>query len=136
MLFTVNGVEYCSAENYFQCAKTTTKEEHEYVRKSGPGMEAWGAGANVKLRKDWESVKVNEMYIGNKAKFEQNPELLKKLCSTKGNVDFGGSTSFWNKWNGLIMERLRAEFRNQDDEDVKRAKEIKEMMEEYEIKNK
>ena len=30
-------MEYYSAENYFQCAKTTTKEEHEKVRKSGHG---------------------------------------------------------------------------------------------------
>ena len=35
--FKINDIEYYSAENYFQCAKTTTKEDHEKVRKSGHG---------------------------------------------------------------------------------------------------
>jgi predicted NAD-dependent protein-ADP-ribosyltransferase YbiA (DUF1768 family) len=35
--FTISQIEYYSAENYFQCAKTTTKEEFEFVRNSGCG---------------------------------------------------------------------------------------------------
>lgn len=134
--FTVNGKEYCSAENYFQCAKTTNKEDHEYIRSVGPGMESWAAGNEVELRKDWESVKVKEMYIGNKARFEQHPDLAKKLCSSKGKVIFEASSPFWNKWNGLIMERIRAEMRNQDKEDQETAKSIKKLMEDYELQNK
>jgi predicted NAD-dependent protein-ADP-ribosyltransferase YbiA (DUF1768 family) len=35
--FFVNGIEHFSAENYFQCTKTTTKEDFEKVRLSGSG---------------------------------------------------------------------------------------------------
>ena len=129
--FKINDETYCSAENYFQCAKTTTKEEHELVRKSGPGIKAWNAGSKVKLRENWDAIKVNEMYIGNKAKFDQNPDLSKLLTETIGKVKFTGSTNFWNYWNGLIMERLRAEIRKNGEEDLKVVYEITELMEKY-----
>lgn len=132
--FKLNEIEYYSGENYFQCAKCVTKEDHEKVRNSGSGLSCWVAGGQVKLRSDWESVKVREMYIGNKAKIEQNPDFTKALCDSIGKVFFGfsGSTDFWNYWNGLIIERIRAEIRNNGDEDVKRSLEIKELMDNYE----
>ena len=71
------------------------------------------------------------MYEGNKAKFDQHKDLAEKLMNTKGDVIFGGSTSFWNKWNGLIMERIRAELRDRDEEDKKTVERIKKLMEEY-----
>ena len=147
--FKLNGIEFFSAENYFQCMKTTSKEEFEKIRNSGCGMDVnlflifffsnyiffifkvWSAGSRVNLRSDWEAVKVNVMYEGNKAKFDQHKDLAEKLMNTKGDVIFGGSTSFWNKWNGLIMERIRAELRDRDEEDKKTVERIKKMMEEY-----
>eukprot|EP01080_Neovahlkampfia_damariscottae_P010305 gene10305-2722_t len=134
--FKINGVEYSSAENYFQCSKTTTKEEFEFVRNSGCGSDVWMAGSKVKLRNDWESVKVNIMYEGNKAKFEQNPDFIKQLCNSEGKVKFYASSNFWCKWNGLIFERLRAEFRKNGEEDENVAKKIKKMMDDYQEENK
>jgi len=98
-------------------------------------MSVWSAGSRIKLRPDWEAIKVRVMYTGNKLKFEQNPELAKKLCATTGKVKFHGSTSFWCKWNGLIMERIRAELRQNGEEDAKVAAEIKQMMDNYEKEN-
>ena len=37
--FKLNGIEFFSAENYFQCMKTTSKEEFEKIRNSGCGMD-------------------------------------------------------------------------------------------------
>ena len=71
------------------------------------------------------------MYNGNKAKFEQNPKLQESLCQTEGRIIFSDSSSFWSKWNGLIMERLRAEFRKNGKEDEKEVESIKLKMEEY-----
>lgn len=93
--FVVNGIEYYSAENYFQAIKATNKADHEKVRLSGTGGDVWAAGSRIKLRADWEMVKVREMYIGNRAKFEQHPDFVKSLTSTKGPVTFSASTSFW-----------------------------------------
>ncbi len=35
--FMVDGVVYCSVENYFQTQKSTNAEERDWVRQSGPG---------------------------------------------------------------------------------------------------
>jgi len=94
--------------------KCTDKEEFERVRKSGCGADVWSAGSRVKLRPDWEIVKVRKMYDGNKAKYEQNENLRKQLLATKGTVTFHGSTSFWCTWNARITELIREELRGED----------------------
>jgi|JI6StandDraft_1071083.scaffolds.fasta_scaffold54195_3 ribA/ribD-fused uncharacterized protein len=73
--FEVNDKKYCSAENYFQSMKTTNNHDHEKVRISGPGEEAWEAGSKVTLRPDWDRVKVRIMYEANLNKFSQNEDL-------------------------------------------------------------
>jgi predicted NAD-dependent protein-ADP-ribosyltransferase YbiA (DUF1768 family) len=130
--FTINGITYLSAENYFQCAKATNDADRDMVLKSGAGCSAWAAGQRIKIRSDWETVKVDEMYKGNLAKFEQNEDLKNALINSgTGSVRFTGSTSFWNKWNGLIMERIRAELRQNGEEDARRAAEIRNMMNKF-----
>lgn len=127
--FVVDGITYPSSENYFQCAKTTNKFDRKMVLESGAGLSAYAAGNRVKLRSDWELVKVDEMYKGNWAKFQQNENLRNELLSSGTHpIEFSRSTSFWNKWNGLIMERIRAELRQNGDEDLRRAAEIKDLM--------
>ena len=135
--FTINGITYISAENYFQCAKTTNDADRDMILKSGAGTSAWAAGQRVKIRSDWESIKVEEMYQGNRAKFEQNEDLRTELLSSgSGKIRFTGSTPFWCKWNGLIMERIRAELRQNGDEDAHRAEEIRQAMETFARENK
>jgi predicted NAD-dependent protein-ADP-ribosyltransferase YbiA (DUF1768 family) len=86
------GVTYYSpenpAENYFQCHKTTNKEDFEKIRSSGSGADGWAATS-----RRLEEVKVQIMYDGNKAKFEQHPDLVKALVSTKGPVKV-----WWIDW--------------------------------------
>jgi ribA/ribD-fused uncharacterized protein len=133
--FIVDDVKFPSAEHYFQYKKCVDKEDFEKILNAKTGMESWVHGNNVKLRKDWETVKVEIMYEGNKAKFGQNQDLAKILTSTKGNVRFDSSTSFWNKWNGLIMERIRAELRFEDgtadETDKLTAEKLKKLMDDF-----
>ncbi|CAF1206673.1 unnamed protein product [Adineta steineri] len=130
--FVIDGITYSSAENYFQCAKTTNDTDRNMVLKSGPGTSAWAAGQRVQIRSDWEAIKVDEMYNGNLAKFQQNDDLRTALINSgNGTVRFTGSTPFWNKWNGLIMERIRAELRQNGDEDAHRAAEIRDTMNKF-----
>jgi len=133
--FVIKGVQYFSAENYFQAAKCTNLIDRERVRLSGCGMDVYKAGRIVFLRPDWEIVKVREMYIGNRAKFEQNPNLSSLLLPTVGPIRFYGSTDFWCYWNGLIMELIRAELRNGDG-DAQRAAEIWGLISKYEEEQK
>ena len=129
--FFVNDLEYSSSENYFQSVKANKKEDQEYVRKEGStGLKAWSLGNSVEIRPDWEEIKVEAMYQGNKAKFEQNKKFIDQLIKTTGIVVFKSSTDFWNYWNGKIMERLRAEFRDIE-EDKKIAEEIADLMRKY-----
>jgi ribA/ribD-fused uncharacterized protein len=129
--FDVDGVKYPTAEHYFQCQKTFVQEERDEILAKNNAINAWVLGNKVNLRPDWERIKVRVMYEGNKARFEQNPDIAKSLCSTKGRIKMSGSTSFWNHWNGLIMERIRAEMRD-NEEDKKTAEEIKLLMDDFE----
>lgn len=134
--FVIDGINYVSAENYFQCAKTTNTTDRDMVLKSGAGCSAWAAGQRIKIRSDWESVKVDEMYKGNLAKFQQNDHFRNALLSTNGSIRFTGSTAFWNRWNGLILERIRAELRAASEEDHRRAAEIRDLMVKFAEENK
>jgi hypothetical protein len=130
--FIIDGITYSSAENYFQCAKATNDADRYMVLNSGSGCAAWAAGNKIKIRSDWETVKVDEMYKGNLAKFQQNEDLRNALLSSgTGSVRFGGSTGFWNKWNGLIMERIRAELRQNGEDDARRAAEVRDEMDKF-----
>ncbi|CAF1550200.1 unnamed protein product, partial [Rotaria sordida] len=54
--FVIGGITYSSAENYFQCAKTTNEQDREKILNSGPGDSCRLAGQTVQLRSDWESI--------------------------------------------------------------------------------
>ena len=51
--------------------------------------------------------KISLMYKVNLEKFKQNPHLLEILKKTTGEVIFKNSNSFWRKWNGKIIEKIR-----------------------------
>lgn len=104
--FIVGGKEYCSSENFFQCMKATNEEDHEMLRKSGPGMGVWTNSRKINLRSDWEKVKVRVMHQANLNKFSQNKELQETLIATKGPIEMGNG--FWPRWNSLILTRIRA----------------------------
>ena len=54
-----------------------------------------GQSRSHPLRADWEQVKGHAMYLGVKAKYEQNPDLARELMETKGPIRAGQSTSNW-----------------------------------------
>ena len=128
--FTVDGVTYPSAEHYFQVQKATNDNDKDKIRSSKTAMNSWVLGNKIKMRSDWEKVKVSVMYEGNKAKFEQNENFAEELKASQGDIVFHNSTLFWNKWNGIIIKRIRAELRGTE-EDLKIAEELKSLMEEY-----
>jgi len=134
--FVVDEIEYMSSEQYFQCQKTfdvSTKNfnnEFDKVYKAGAGIGCWAAGSKVKLRKDWDKIKVNIMYDANFHKISQNPDLQEKLTQTKSVIKLEQSTKFWNYWNARILETIRAELRGTE-EDVKYLQELNKQFEDY-----
>lgn len=76
------GHVYKSSEHAFQAAKAAKGEDREIVAGSKTPGEAKRRGRQVKLRKDWEEVKVDVMRTILKWKFAPSSELAKKLLAT------------------------------------------------------
>ena len=118
--FEWDGRVYHSSEAAFQSAKSLDPE----VRDTFCGMTGVVAkreGKRVKLRGDWESVKVDIMEDIVRAKFSQNPELKQMLIET-GDMELVEG----NRWHdtfwgvdaqtgrgennlGIILMKIRAE---------------------------
>ncbi len=86
------------------------------------------------MRSDWEKVKVRIMYQANLNKFAQNKDFAETLTNTKGKIEMGNG--FWPKWNALILTRVRAELRQNGEQDALTIKQIEEQMLQYEQETK
>lgn len=103
-----NGIKYTNSEAAFQAQKTTDKAERAKFASMSPS-DAKRAGRHVKLRKDWEDIKVNVMYEVCRAKFTQNSELKAKLLATGNEMLIEGNTwgdKVWGQVNGEGMNYL------------------------------
>jgi predicted NAD-dependent protein-ADP-ribosyltransferase YbiA (DUF1768 family) len=121
--FEVNGIKYKSSEHYFQCQKTFDDEINNYtnefndIYEKSEGIGCWAAGGKIKkLRKNWNYIRVREMYDANNYKILSNKDILDLLIITKGKISFNQSTNFWNFWNSRILEKIRAENRKTEND--------------------
>ena len=76
-----DGKIYPSTEHAFQAAKTFDEKDREDVRQADTPKLAKKLGKLVKLREDWDSVRLSVMEDMLRKKFE-NPELRRKLLET------------------------------------------------------
>lgn len=112
------GIRFESSEAAFQAAKCP--ERMQDFCGLNPQM-AKRLGRRVALRPDWEEVKYNVMYQICKAKFLQNPELVKRLIETGDAELVEGNTwgdKVWGVCNGAgenhlgkVLMRIREELR-------------------------
>ncbi len=77
-----NGKDYKTAEHAFQAQKCVLEEDIVKIQEANNPQMAKRIGKGVKLREDWEDVKVDLMSKIVEAKFEQNEELRNKLIET------------------------------------------------------
>ncbi len=118
------GLAFGSNEAAFQAQKCMTEEEKVQFTEYGPGKSK-GVGRRVRLRPDWEEVKVGIMEEIVRAKFTQHPELAAKLLATGEKVLVEGNTWGDTCWGvdlrtgqgenhlGKILMKVRDELRNQ-----------------------
>lgn len=122
---TIKKKRWPTSEHYFQAQKFSDKAEQELIRNANSPMMAarMGRDRKRKLRRDWESAKVNVMREALVAKFTQHNQLRLLLLSTAGakiiehteNDDYwgdGGDGKGRNMLGRLLMEVreiLRAE---------------------------
>lgn len=83
-----------TAEHLFQAMKSRDPNEQYHVLISpSPGV-AKRIGRTIKLRDDWDDIKLNVMRMIIHAKFEQNPHLAKMLIAT-GDAHISEG-NYWN----------------------------------------
>nr|WP_154890714.1 NADAR family protein [Paenibacillus xylanexedens] len=133
--FTVNGVQYTSAEQYMMHQKALLFGDQQIADKI---MKTRSASVQKKLGRQvtgfdqtiWESECQRIVYEGNQAKFTQNEDLLAALLATQGTtlVEASPDDRIWGvglaeedprirnrktwrgtNWLGEILTRLREE---------------------------
>lgn len=116
----IEGITFPTVEHAFQALKSLDITERVLIAAEPTPGRAKRAGRRVKLRPDWEEVKVNYMYECVKRKFEI-PELKRKLLATGDAYLIEGNTwndTFWGVCNGeganmlgLTLMKVRSELK-------------------------
>ena len=123
---THEGIVYDSVENVYQAYKTEDMKLRLEISQMSPGQ-AKRAGKKLKLREDWEQVKLEGMalFLAYKFRLRLDSPLLWQLAATKGKELIEGNTwgdKFWGavwdseSWNGknflgvLLMKRRAENF--------------------------
>ena len=90
----LDGLEYASTEHAYQAAKTTDPSERRRIRESQKPGDAKRLGKQVKMRTDWEQIKLGVMRDLVRQKFANHKELKEKLLAT-GDT-YLEETNTWN----------------------------------------
>ena len=105
---TYDGLTFQNNEAAFQAAKCINPELRKQFINLNPSK-AKKLGRSVKLRKDWEQVKVQIMKEICKAKFDQNEDLKKQLLATGKQTLEEGNTwgdRIWGTVDGVGQNHL------------------------------
>jgi hypothetical protein len=78
----LDGLEYVSTEHAYQAAKTADPAERRRIRESQKPGDAKRLGKQVKMRTDWEQIKIGVMKDLVLQKFTKHKELKEKLLAT------------------------------------------------------
>lgn len=127
--FEYGGLYYMNSEAAFQAQKCLTEEEKQQFSYLPPNK-AKRLGRQVKLRPDWEDVKVSLMEEIVRAKFSQNQDIRERLLKTGNIALIEGNTWGDTCWGvdirtgkgenclGKILMKIRDELRAQGEETV------------------
>lgn len=111
------GLTYPSSEAAFQASKTLDQEDRKRFQTMAPTV-AKREGYKVKLRENWEDIKIDVMYQIVLAKFSQNEFLKQKLIATgrewleEGNTwgdrTWGTVDGIGNNYLGKVLMAVRS----------------------------
>lgn len=97
------GVRYKTSEHAFAAAKAHFQEDHDAIAACKTPGDAKSLGRSIRLRPDWEQVKVRVMTEICLEKFAPGTKLRRKLCETSGRKLVEGNNwgdRFWGVVNG------------------------------------
>jgi hypothetical protein len=89
-----DGLEYSSTEHAYQAAKTEDAAQRRRIREAQKPGDAKRLGKQVKMRTNWEQIKVGVMKDLVRQKFTNHKELKEKLLAT-GDA-YLEETNTWN----------------------------------------
>lgn len=103
----MEGQRFKSVEAAFQAAKTLDPTERKRFTHLSPS-EAKREGRKVKIRKDWNEVRIRIMGELVTQKFVRNENLRVRLMNVKGEIaeDNTWGDTFWGKVNGVGQNNL------------------------------
>jgi ribA/ribD-fused uncharacterized protein len=125
----LDGKRWPTTEHYFQAQKFAGTKQEERIRKAESPMKAarMGRSRKYRLRKRWDSVKVDVMRKALYAKFTQHQELRDLLLSTGEAtlVEHTENDSFWGdggdgsgkNWLGKLLMELRKQIVNEESDE-------------------
>jgi ribA/ribD-fused uncharacterized protein len=87
-----DGIEYPSAEHAYVASKSDDIVQRYSIAEMEHPAEVKKLGRNMKIRQDWESVKLPIMRSIVQAKFDQNNHLMMMLKETRPNEIVKGNT--------------------------------------------
>ena len=122
------GERYTTSEHAYQAAKTLDPWEKRIIRECGSPGKAKKLGRCVKVRPDWDSVKLSVMETILRSKF-QNPWLRSLLIDT-GEIELVEHNTwndvFWGFSNGVgennlgkLLMKIRDEVRSEFEQEQK-----------------
>lgn len=93
--------EYPTVEHYFQANKTPRHSDaHRAIMEAKTPAEAKKLGRRLKIRQDWDEVKVGIMLAGLNYKFKGSERMAAKLLRTENAILIEGNTwgdRFWGQ---------------------------------------
>ena len=104
----IDGIKYKTVEHYYQAMKTVSVAERLIIRMLDTPGQAKRSGLNITMRDGWDNIKDGIMYIGIKAKFDQNPELIPLLLAIDEEIveDNTWGDRYWGKVDGQGLNML------------------------------
>lgn len=105
--FVFNGQVWRTAEHAYHAAKTDDEEEINSIVKCTLLSDVRKAGEKVTLRKDWEDVKDEIMFLIVACKFIQNNEHLYRLLKTRDRDIVEGNNWHDNEWGDCFCPKCK-----------------------------
>ena len=105
----IGVLTFASVEHAYQAAKSLDPEDWYAIQRCESAAHAKRAGQKVKLRPDWDDVKIDAMRQLCIAKFTQHSELTHLLVETGDQELIEGNTwgdTFWGVCNGVGENHL------------------------------
>jgi len=102
-----DGYSWPTVEHAFQAAKTYDIDMRKLIREALTATKAKYFGRKVKLRLDWESIKISLMYELVRLKFFPNTRLAKLLLSTGDSILIEGNYWHDNIWGDCNCDKCK-----------------------------